>query len=265
MSTCRQRRGCVVDDRTRGTTWPGAPERSPSSPAPVCGRSGTTTTSGCSPSPSGRRTGTSSTASHTWSGSCASPASTNLGLSLSQIADLGDADEHPEDALRTLDAELAATIEQLHRVRLELALILRRPTPTDLPPELAPPPPGSPTADRSFVVVAEQGPGSSGHDRTMATCCAICPAIPSTPSSTSSPPTRTRRPAETSPSAWPRYVRPLYAEHPGRAGRRRATRPAVLASPPRRSASRCRSCTTKLRSTSCAAHIRQLRLRGSSG
>ncbi|CCH31084.1 MerR family transcriptional regulator [Actinosynnema sp. NPDC047251] len=62
---------------------------------------------------------------------------TGLGLSLAQIADLGDADEHPGEALRRLDAELAATIERLQRVRAELGVILSRETPTDLPPDLA--------------------------------------------------------------------------------------------------------------------------------
>ncbi len=62
---------------------------------------------------------------------------TDLGLSLAQIADLGDADEHPGEALRELDAELAATIERLQGVRAELALILRQETPTDLPFDVA--------------------------------------------------------------------------------------------------------------------------------
>ncbi|ALE74324.1 MerR family transcriptional regulator [Pseudonocardia sp. EC080610-09] len=79
---------------------------------------------------------------------------TDLGFSLSQIAAMGDADDHPEEALRTLDAELAATIERLQRVRVELGLILQRSAPTDLPPELAPA--GAERmseADRSLVVV----------------------------------------------------------------------------------------------------------------
>ena len=62
---------------------------------------------------------------------------TGLGLSLAEIADLGDADEHPGEALRRLDAELAATIQRLRNARAELALILRRGTPTDLPVEIA--------------------------------------------------------------------------------------------------------------------------------
>lgn len=88
---------------------------------------------------------------------------TNLGFSLSQITAMGDTDEHPEEALRTLDAELAATIERLQRVRLELGLILRQSTPTDLPPELAPAgDAGLTDADRSFVVVASRVLGPQG-------------------------------------------------------------------------------------------------------
>jgi DNA-binding transcriptional MerR regulator len=62
---------------------------------------------------------------------------TDLGFSLAQIEAMGDTDDHPEQALRTLDAELAATIERLQRARVELGLILRESAPTDLPPELA--------------------------------------------------------------------------------------------------------------------------------
>ncbi|MFI9381610.1 MerR family transcriptional regulator [Kutzneria sp. NPDC052558] len=81
-----------------------------------------------------------------------------LGLSLAQIADLGDADEHPEEALRVLDGELAATIERLRRVRAELALILRQATPTDLPPRLAELIAGAElsAADRAMIVVMAQ-------------------------------------------------------------------------------------------------------------
>jgi DNA-binding transcriptional MerR regulator len=89
-----------------------------------------------------------------------------LGLSLAQIAELGDADEHPEEALRVLDAELAATIERLQRVRVELALILSQATPTDLPPQL-----GRAVAevdlsatDRAFFVVFAQVVGPRALD-----------------------------------------------------------------------------------------------------
>ena len=62
---------------------------------------------------------------------------TDLGLSLTQIGELGDGDEHPGEALRELDAELAASIERLQRIRVELALILSQEAPTDLPPDIA--------------------------------------------------------------------------------------------------------------------------------
>jgi DNA-binding transcriptional MerR regulator len=62
---------------------------------------------------------------------------TDLGFSLSQISAMGDADDHPDQELRTLDAELAETIERLQQVRAELGMILREGTPIDLPPEIA--------------------------------------------------------------------------------------------------------------------------------
>ncbi len=80
---------------------------------------------------------------------------TDLGFSLTQIAEMGEHDDHPADALRTLDAELAATIERLQRARVELAVLLRQAAPTDLPAELAPAAAGAglSNADRSLVVV----------------------------------------------------------------------------------------------------------------
>ncbi|WP_328608861.1 MerR family transcriptional regulator [Amycolatopsis sp. NBC_00345] len=89
-----------------------------------------------------------------------------LGLSLPQIAELGDADEHPEEALRTLDAELAETIERLQHVRVELALILRQSAPTDLPPALGRAMAGAdvPATDRSFAVVLTRVLGPTALD-----------------------------------------------------------------------------------------------------
>ncbi|OEU85371.1 MerR family transcriptional regulator [Streptomyces abyssalis] len=79
---------------------------------------------------------------------------TDLGFSLAQIAAMGDVEHHPEDALRTLDTELAATIERLQRARAELGLIMRQSLPADLPPEF---PPAARTeisdADRSLFTV----------------------------------------------------------------------------------------------------------------
>ncbi|MET8121122.1 MerR family transcriptional regulator [Micromonospora sp. NPDC005189] len=80
---------------------------------------------------------------------------TDLGFSLAQIATMDDADDHPVEALRALDAELEATIERLQRARVELGVILRQPTPAELPPGFAAPDAvaSMPQADRSFIVV----------------------------------------------------------------------------------------------------------------
>lgn len=79
---------------------------------------------------------------------------TDLGFSLEQVAAMGDADDHPEEALRTLDSELAATIERLQRARVELGLLLHQATPTDLPTGFAPAAAaGMSDADRSLVTV----------------------------------------------------------------------------------------------------------------
>ncbi|MFF0307475.1 MerR family transcriptional regulator [Streptosporangium sp. NPDC004379] len=80
---------------------------------------------------------------------------TDLGFSLSQIAAMDDTDDHPVEALRSLDAELAVTIERLQRARLELGFLLRQSTPTELPSGFAAPDAVAkmPHADRSFVVV----------------------------------------------------------------------------------------------------------------
>ncbi|GAB3684057.1 helix-turn-helix domain-containing protein [Saccharopolyspora tripterygii] len=88
----------------------------------------------------------------------------DLGFSLSQIAGMGDADDHPEEALRALDAELAATIERLQRARVELGLILHQASPTDLPPELGSAAAGTEMtdADRSFLVVVSRVLGPQG-------------------------------------------------------------------------------------------------------
>jgi DNA-binding transcriptional MerR regulator len=133
---------------------------------------------------------------------------TDLGFSLSQIAAMGDADEHPEEALRTLDAELAATIERLQRIRVELGLILRQAAPTDLPPEFAPAVGGKKLsdADRSFLVVVSRVLGPRASRRT-GTCCGTPPAIPPSASSTICPPTPTRRPA----TRWPNASSPTSA------------------------------------------------------
>lgn len=89
---------------------------------------------------------------------------TDLGFSLTQITAMGDTGDHPEHELRTLDAELAAKIERLQRVRVELGLILDQAVLTDLPPEIAPAAAGAELSDtdRSFVVVLSRVLGPQG-------------------------------------------------------------------------------------------------------
>lgn len=88
----------------------------------------------------------------------------DLGFSLPQIAAMGDTDEHPEQALRELDAELAATIDRLQRARDELGELLETSAPTDLPPEFAPVAVAKMTdADRKLVVVLSRVLGPRGR------------------------------------------------------------------------------------------------------
>lgn len=89
----------------------------------------------------------------------------DLGFSLPQIAAMGDTDQHPEQALRELDAEMAATIDRLQRAREELGELLENSAPTDLPPEFAP---GGAVAkmtdaDRKLVVVLSRVLGPRGR------------------------------------------------------------------------------------------------------
>lgn len=90
----------------------------------------------------------------------------DLGFSLARIAELGEDDHHPTDALRTVDAELAATIERLQRARMELGLILRHHVPADLPADLAQAAAAAPLseADRSMVLVMSRVLGPRYRD-----------------------------------------------------------------------------------------------------
>ncbi|OZD81312.1 MerR family transcriptional regulator [Rhodococcus sp. 05-339-2] len=97
-----------------------------------------------------------------------------LGFSLADIAAQGDGRDHPEQALRTLDAELGATIERLQRARLEIAMLLHDSLPTDLPPELGSAAAHLTTADRQFVTFASTVLGPTALD-------AYCALLRSTP------------------------------------------------------------------------------------
>jgi DNA-binding transcriptional MerR regulator len=58
---------------------------------------------------------------------------TDLGVPLSQIGEVGAGGDSTPDALRQVDAELAARIEQLRRARADIAAILRHSAPADVP------------------------------------------------------------------------------------------------------------------------------------
>ena len=89
----------------------------------------------------------------------------DLGFSLSQIAAMGDADDHPAAELRALDDELAATIEQLQQARTEVRQILDQKAPTDLPTEFVSPHAVAKLseADRSLVVLLSRVLGPRGR------------------------------------------------------------------------------------------------------
>ncbi|HIY67627.1 MAG TPA: MerR family transcriptional regulator [Candidatus Agrococcus pullicola] len=57
----------------------------------------------------------------------------DLGVSLSQIDEIGSEEDATPDALRVLDAELAASIDRLQRARADIAAILRDGAPADAP------------------------------------------------------------------------------------------------------------------------------------
>nr|WP_296769093.1 MerR family transcriptional regulator [Rhodococcus sp. (in: high G+C Gram-positive bacteria)] len=147
---------------------------------------------------------------------------TDLGFSLSQIAAMGDQDEHPHEALRTLDAELAASIERLQRTRAELGVILNNQAPTDLPAELAPAAAEAELtdADRSFMVVLTRvlGPlGMASYSDLLADMRADAPVSSRDPVSAFD-----RLPADAEESVrrdiadrMVPYVRDLYSRYPG--------------------------------------------------
>lgn len=89
----------------------------------------------------------------------------DLGFSLPQIAAMGESDDHPAEALRELDGELAATIERLQAARDELRELLEHSAPTDLPPGFVAPETAArmTDADRQLVVVLSRVLGPRGR------------------------------------------------------------------------------------------------------
>ncbi|WP_410874863.1 MerR family transcriptional regulator [Nocardia sp. A7] len=87
-----------------------------------------------------------------------------LGIPLTEIAAMGEDGDYPHEALRNLDAELAATIERLQGIRVELALTLGQGSPTDLPPDLGAGTAELTDADRAFTLILARVLGPTGQD-----------------------------------------------------------------------------------------------------
>lgn len=77
----------------------------------------------------------------------------DLGVPLAQVASMGRADQDPDEALRVLDAELAAGIERLQRVRAELAVVLNHRAAVDVPTVFGAVAQGMSEADRKMLLI----------------------------------------------------------------------------------------------------------------
>ncbi|MGH3637989.1 MAG: MerR family transcriptional regulator [Myxococcota bacterium] len=141
---------------------------------------------------------------------------TDLGFSLPQIAAMGDTDDHPEEALRDLDAELAATIERLQAARVELAVILEHSAPTDLPPAFVPPDTVAKLsdADRSLVVVLTRVLGPRGL-QVYADLLTNAPDEPSVSDFDDLPADADETTRQDIAERIVPYIRAVYAAHPG--------------------------------------------------
>lgn len=80
----------------------------------------------------------------------------DLGVPLARIPAEGAAEQNPGEALRIIDAELAASIDRLQKVRAELALILQHDAPVDLPPGFSAVAGELSDTDRALVLIYSQ-------------------------------------------------------------------------------------------------------------
>ncbi|MEV6125239.1 MerR family transcriptional regulator [Streptomyces violaceusniger] len=142
---------------------------------------------------------------------------TDLGFSLSQIAAMGDSDDQPEEALRALDTELAATIERLRQARIELGLILRQAATTDLPSEFAPTAAEAQLSDvdRSFIVVLTRILGPQGLRAYSGLLQSRPPTYPLASEFAALPADAGEQTRQDLAERTAPYVRALHAEHPG--------------------------------------------------
>jgi DNA-binding transcriptional MerR regulator len=140
----------------------------------------------------------------------------DLGFSLPQIAAMGDTNDHPGDALRALDGELAATIERLTQARAELGILLQNAAPTDLPPEFIEPDVAASLsdADRSLVVVLTRVLGPRGL-QVYADLLQSTPAQPSVAVFDDIPADADEATRQEIAERLVPYIRAIYAAHPG--------------------------------------------------
>ncbi len=161
---------------------------------------------------------------------------TDLGFTLVQIAEMGDTDKHPQQALRRLDTELAQTLDRVQRARVDLREILSQTAPTDLPPELAAAiaDMGLSDADRSLLVVMSRvlQPGSLHAFAAMLHTLAASPVSPADrafddlPADAAEP---TRRDLATSLLPLTLDIRSLLPDQPDTAGSAAAARTVDMA------------------------------------
>lgn len=78
---------------------------------------------------------------------------TQLGLTLPQIAAVGDSVQPPVQLLQDLDTQLVSDIEHLQETRQEVAAMLEHAAPTDLPADLSYRVADLPATERALVVV----------------------------------------------------------------------------------------------------------------
>ncbi|BBY26927.1 MerR family transcriptional regulator [Mycolicibacterium sediminis] len=141
---------------------------------------------------------------------------TDLGLSLPQIAELDDSDDHPREALLALDAELADTIERLQGARAEVGRLLATSTPTDLPMEFVPADAVASLsdADRSLVVVMTRVLGPEGL-RVYADVLNNAPPEPTASAFDELPADADETTRRELAERMAPYIRALYDAHPG--------------------------------------------------
>jgi DNA-binding transcriptional MerR regulator len=80
----------------------------------------------------------------------------DLGLPLTQVEQMGDGPSTLADALRVLDAELAASIERLQRARDELATLVHDRAPIDVPTAFGPVAERLSEADRAVLAISSR-------------------------------------------------------------------------------------------------------------